>query len=196
MLDADGPPGGIVVGAPTHYTFRAEFAGTAAHAGVEPESGISALRMAAEAIVDMPIGRLDAETTANVGTIEGGVATNVVPAAVEVTGECRSLDRDRVEEVRRVNGRGSCAKPLSVMGVRSRSRGSASTRGFRLTEDDPSVQLVMSACRDIGIEPHTFATGGGSDANVIAAHGVSTLALALRDDRRPLHHRIALGRRS
>ncbi len=78
VLDAHGAPGGIVVASPTHYTFRAEFVGKASHAGVEPESGISALRMAARAIIEMPNGRLDAETTANVGTIEGGVATNVV----------------------------------------------------------------------------------------------------------------------
>ncbi|MDY0088344.1 MAG: M20/M25/M40 family metallo-hydrolase, partial [Coriobacteriia bacterium] len=77
VLDADGEPGGIVTAAPTHYTFVAEFTGTAAHAGVEPEAGRSALVMAAAAIDAMVLGRLDEHTTANVGTISGGTATNV-----------------------------------------------------------------------------------------------------------------------
>jgi len=95
VLDAAGRPGGIVIGAPTHYTFTAAFEGRAAHAGVEPEAGISAVRMAGEAIAALPIGRLDAETTANVGTVSGGTATNVIAARAELTGECRSLDRHR-----------------------------------------------------------------------------------------------------
>jgi tripeptide aminopeptidase len=99
VLDAEGTPGGIVVGAPTHYTFAAEFTGRAAHAGVCPEQGISAIRMAASAIESMELGRLDARTTANVGSIKGGRATNVITARCDLTGECRSLDRDRVERV-------------------------------------------------------------------------------------------------
>lgn len=176
VLDAHGAPGGIVVASPTHYTFRAVFTGKAAHAGVEPESGVSALRMAASAIVDMPNGRLDAETTANVGTIEGGVATNVVTAKVTITGECRSIDPERVERVRE--------EMDSVMRRAATEGGGeveiAWTReytGFRAADDDPAVMLVSAACRDMGVEPHTYATGGGSDANVIAALGVPTLAL-------------------
>jgi tripeptide aminopeptidase len=176
VLDAHGEPGGIVVASPTHYTFRATFTGKASHAGVEPESGISALRIAAQAIAAMPNGRLDAETTANVGTIEGGVATNVVCAEVVVTGECRSIDPARVEEVREQMDR-------TMRDVSADGGGEveiAWTReyaGFRAGDEDSSVQLVMAACRDVGLEPHTYATGGGSDANIIAHLGVPTLAL-------------------
>ncbi|TLM98071.1 MAG: M20/M25/M40 family metallo-hydrolase, partial [Actinobacteria bacterium] len=74
VLDADGAPGGIVIGAPTHYTFTARFTGRAAHAGVRPEDGISAIAMAAWAIARLPIGRIDEMTTANVGTVHGGTA--------------------------------------------------------------------------------------------------------------------------
>jgi len=100
VLDAEGEPGGIVVGAPTHYTFVATFEGLAAHAGVAPEQGISAVSLAARAIDAMRLGRLDELTTANVGSIHGGSATNVVTPAVTITGECRSLDRSRVEALK------------------------------------------------------------------------------------------------
>jgi tripeptide aminopeptidase len=176
VLDAHGKPGGIVVASPTHYTFRATFTGKAAHAGVEPESGVSALRIAAEAITAMPNGRLDAETTANVGTIEGGVATNVVTAEVVITGECRSIDSARVEQVREQMDR-------VMRGAAARGGGEVEIAwkreyvGFRAADDNPSVELVMAACRDVGLEPHTYSTGGGSDANIIAALGVPTLAL-------------------
>ncbi len=176
VLDAHGAPGGIVVASPTHYTFRATFTGKASHAGVEPESGISALRIAAQAVTDMPNGRLDAETTANVGTIEGGVATNVVCAEVVITGECRSIDPKRVEGVREEMDR--CMRGVSKAGGGEvEITWTREYVGFRAAGDDPSVQLVMTACRDVGLEPHTYATGGGSDANIIAELGVPTLAL-------------------
>ena len=105
VLDADGAPGGIVIAAPTHYTFFAEFTGRASHAGVAPEKGVSAIRMAADAISHMRLGRLVAETTANVGSIKGGGATNVIAARCEMTGECRSLDPGTVHAVSRAGSR-------------------------------------------------------------------------------------------
>jgi tripeptide aminopeptidase len=176
VLDAHGKPGGIVVASPTHYTFRATFIGKAAHAGVEPESGVSALRIAARAIADMPNGRLDAETTANVGTIEGGVATNVVPAEIVVTGECRSIDPERVEQIREQMDR-VMHEAAEQGGGEVEIAWKREYAGFRAADDDAAVQLVMAACSDVGLEPHTYTTGGGSDANIIAALGVPTLAL-------------------
>ncbi|MDP1793686.1 MAG: M20/M25/M40 family metallo-hydrolase [Acidimicrobiales bacterium] len=177
VLDAAGEPGGIVVGAPTHCTFSAEFTGKAAHAGVEPEAGISAVRMAAEAVGRMELGRLDSGTTANIGTIEGGGATNVIAARCGLTGECRSLDRERVESVR-------SAMDFAMRSAAAEYGGSVEitwTReyeGFTASEDDPAVTLVSAACADAGLAPRLYTTGGGSDANVFAATGVDTLALA------------------
>ncbi len=96
VLDADGAPGTIIMGAPYHWTLRARIKGRAAHAGVEPEEGVSAIQIASAAVAAMPLGRIDECTTANVGRIEGGVAVNIVPAACELEGECRSLYEDRV----------------------------------------------------------------------------------------------------
>jgi tripeptide aminopeptidase len=177
VLDADGAPGGIVVGAPTHYTFSAEFTGRAAHAGVQPERGISAIRMAVDAISRMELGRIDETTTANVGSIRGGGATNVIAASCALTGECRSLSRERVDAVR-----GAMDSALKT--AAEEAGGSVEVawtceyEGFSATEDDLSVRLVSAACGDVGLTPRLYTTGGGSDANVLSAMGVDTLALA------------------
>ena len=177
VLDAEGQPGGIVTAAPTHYTFAAEFRGRASHAGVAPENGTSAILMATNAIGRMRLGRLDESSTANVGTIKGGTATNVVAARCDVTGECRSRSRARVEEIR--------AEMHAAMVAAAEEAGGKldivwklEYEGFLYAEDHPLVRLVSDACRDAGVEPSMFATGGGSDANVLAGMGVPALALA------------------
>ena len=177
VLDAEGTPGGIVVGAPTHYTFAAEFHGHAAHAGVCPEQGISAIRMAADAIASMELGRLDARTTANVGTIKGGRATNVITARCDITGECRSLDRERVERVK-VSMDDVLHLSAEKFGGTVDVLWNLEYEGFEFAEDGAEVALVSQAIRDAGCVPSTYRTGGGSDANVLAGLGVPTLALA------------------
>lgn len=177
ILDADGEPGGIVTAAPTHYTFTATFRGRSSHAGVEPEKGISAIVMAARAISGMKLGRLDAETTANIGSISGGRATNVVAETTMVTGECRSLDPARVETVRD-------AMDHAMHVAASEAGGSVLVMwhkeydGFRFAEDDPALRFVIEACDSAGLTPRTFATGGGSDGNVFAARGTPTFVMS------------------
>lgn len=177
VLDADGVPGGIVIAAPTHYTFTATFQGVASHAGVAPEAGRSALVMASRFIAAVPIGRLDARTTANIGTVNGGTATNVIAAEAVVTGECRSLDAARVEEVR--------ASMAAAMEAAAEEGGGSVevswTReysGFSFAEDAPLVRLAVQACCDAGLDPVLKSTGGGSDGNIFAGHGVPTLVLS------------------
>jgi tripeptide aminopeptidase len=174
--DAHGPVGGIVGAAPTQYTFRAEFKGVSSHAGVEPEKGRSALVMAAKAIGSMRLGRLDALTTANVGEIHGGTATNVVTASCVIRGECRSLDRDAAEAVR--------ADMASAMRTAAAQGGGSvdidwklEYEGFRWSPDDPRLRLILDACDDLGIPTDVFDTGGGSDANVLTAKGLPSVAL-------------------
>ncbi len=177
VLDAEGPVGGIVVSAPTHYTFEALFEGRAAHAGVAPEKGISAIAMAADAIAHMRIGRLDEQTTANVGSIKGGSATNVITSRVVITGECRSLDRACVEQVRE-------EMDAAMHFAAERAGGAVEVvwtceyEGFGLPKGSKVASMLEAACADTGIPASTFATGGGSDANVFAAKGVPTLALS------------------
>lgn len=178
VLDAAGTPGGIVVGAPTHWIYRAVIRGRSSHAGVEPEKGVSAIQIAAEAIAAMPDGRLDAHTTANVGTVSGGTATNVVAAELLITGECRSLDRATADEVKEAID--------SAINDATRRRGGTCEiewdlqyEGFTLDEGDEAVATVVRACSDVGLTSSTYTTGGGSDANIIAAMGVTpVVALA------------------
>lgn len=177
VLDADGAPGGIIVAAPTHYTFRAAFKGRSSHAGVAPERGINAIAMASRAVAAMELGRLDEDTTANVGSIEGGSATNVVPPLVTLTGECRSLDRARVDEVRATMTEQMRAAAKALGGT-VEVEWALEYEGFSLDADDPAVRLVTDACADVGLTPHLARTGGGSDANIVAAHGVPTVALS------------------
>jgi tripeptide aminopeptidase len=177
VLDAHGPVGGIVVASPTQYTFKATFQGVSAHAGVEPEKGISAIAMAADAICSMRVGRLDPETTANVGEISGGKATNVVADCCVIHGECRSLDPDKVETVR--------AEMDDAMQA-SAQRAGGSVRilwtkeydGYRFDPSDPRLRLVQEALRDVGCEPRLFDTGGGSDGNVLTGKGLASTVLS------------------
>jgi len=177
VLDAAGDVGGIVTAAPTHYTFRALFTGRAAHAGVEPERGASAVVMAARAIASMEIGRLDAETTANIGTVYGGSATNVVAPTCEVTGECRSLDRGRADAVKH-------AMDEAMRSAAENLDGQVDVvwkleyEGFCFDEDAAEIALVKAACEDVGVTPRLFKTGGGSDGNILSAKGMPTLVLS------------------
>jgi tripeptide aminopeptidase len=176
-LDANGSVGGIVVASPTQYTFTATFEGVSAHAGVEPEKGISAIAMAADAVSHMPVGRIDHETTANVGEISGGGATNVIAASCVIRGECRSLDPMKVEEVRR-EMEGAMHAAASRAGGRVRTLWTKEYGGYRFSPDDARIALVEEACRDIGVEPRLFDTGGGSDGNVLTAKGLPTIVLS------------------
>jgi tripeptide aminopeptidase len=177
VLDADGRPGGVVVCSPTHYTFSATFHGHASHAGVEPEKGRSAIAMAANAITSMSVGRIDPETTANIGQIHGGGATNVVAASCHVTGECRSLDVDKVEAVReRMDA--AMRSAAAALGGSVSVIWTKEYDGFRFSDDDPILAIVEDAIRSAGLTPRRFATGGGSDGNILSAKGLRSLVLS------------------
>lgn len=152
VFDADGAPGTVILGAPCHYTLRAEFAGRAAHAGVEPEAGVSAIRMAASAIDRMELGRLDEATTANIGLIEGGREVNVVADHCVLAGECRSLREQRADEVRD-------AMTVALEQAAERFGGTVDVEwrvdygAVLYDEDDPLVQDVARAACAAGLEP-------------------------------------------
>lgn len=177
VLDAAGRVGGLVTAAPTHHTFSATFLGKAAHAGVHPEKGRSAVLMAARAIAAMPLGRLDDQTTSNVGEISAAGETNVVPARCIVRGECRSIDAARAEQVR--------DSMDSAMWTAARDAGGTvevrwvrEYEGYRFIDGDPTLAVAISAVRAVGLEPRLFVTGGGSDANVLTSKGLPSVALS------------------
>jgi tripeptide aminopeptidase len=178
-FDSAAPVGGAVVASPTYYRIAAELRGQAAHAGLRPEQGRSAIVAAARAIAAMRLGRIDAETTANVGTIEGGSAANVVPDRCRLTGEVRSLDAARAEQlaselaaaVADAANDPDCECDLDVALERQ-------FEGYRVRASSPELALAFAALRDCGFEPAPIVTGGGSDVNVLRARGLAAVNLA------------------
>lgn len=176
VFDSSGPVGGITVKAPSHETFKATFRGRAAHAGVEPERGRSAIQAAAKAIAAMQLGRLDPETSANIGMIGGGVGTNIVPDLCEIQGECRSHDDEKLA--------GVAAAMVDAMQMGAAQVGVDveialvhEYRAFMLTGRSPVVRLSKAALTELGLEPRLLTGGGGSDANILNARGLPTVNL-------------------
>ncbi len=177
VLDSDGPPGKIIIRAPSQDRIVATVWGQAAHAGINPEAGINAIQAAARGIAGLRLGRIDEETTANIGVIQGGVATNIVPERVTVEGETRSLDDGKraalTAEIRRLFTEG-----VESAGGRVEFEVEQLYPSFRLAPEDPVVQIAVRAAARVGLEPRLGQSGGGSDANILNALGVPTANLS------------------
>jgi tripeptide aminopeptidase len=179
VFDHASPIGEVVLASPCHFRLDVEFRGTAAHAGVRPEEGSSAILAAARAVADMPLGRIDAGTTANVGLIEGGSAINVVPERCRLAAEVRSL-REEVAEatvaeivdcVHEAANLPDCDCDVDVSVRRSFS-------GYTLSAGAPAVQAAELALRTCGYSPTRISSGGASDANALCAPGLTVVNLA------------------
>jgi tripeptide aminopeptidase len=176
VFDASGPVGGITVKAPSQQGLTATFHGRAAHAGVEPERGRSAIQGAAKAIAAMRLGRLDDETSANIGVIHGGVATNIVPDFCEVRGECRSHDDDKLAHVAAAMV-DALQEGAAHAGVDVDVSLTHEYRAFALTGRSPAVRLSKAAISAAGLQPVVKTGGGGCDANILNARGLPTVNL-------------------
>jgi tripeptide aminopeptidase len=178
VFDHATPIGEVIIASPSYYRLSAEFHGRAAHAGIRPEDGRSAILAAAHAITAMPLGRVDPETTSNVGSVSGGVgSTNVVPERAKLLAEARSLNPERVEAViaRMVDAvyDGAAAAECDVDVVTERL-----FSGYRQKPSSPAVVAAEAALRAHGYEPRRIATGGASDANALEAAGFACVNLA------------------
>ncbi|MBN1527557.1 MAG: M20/M25/M40 family metallo-hydrolase [Thermoleophilaceae bacterium] len=177
VFDHASPIGEIVVASPTYYRLEARFLGHAAHAGIRPEAGRNAIAAAAHAIAAIPIGRIDAETTTNVGLIEGGSASNVVAERCVAEFEARSLDEARAAET--VQGMVDAATESAAHAECDvETEVERLFRGYRLARTAPAVEVAAAALQARGFEPAYIATGGGSDANVFVAAGLPVVNLA------------------
>ena len=179
VFDHASPIGEVVVDSPTHFRIEADFRGAAAHAGIRPEQGRSAILAAARAISAMGLGRLDERTTVNVGTIAGGSAMNVVPDRCSVLAVVRSLDEARaettvaevVDHMHQAANLPECECDVDIAVQRTFS-------GFHLSASRPAVRVAESALRVCGHEPVRIVSGGASDANALLADGVEVVNLA------------------
>ncbi|MCH7626319.1 MAG: M20/M25/M40 family metallo-hydrolase [Chloroflexi bacterium] len=181
VFDGEGPPSQITSASPTYIGFDIEVTGRAAHAGVEPEKGLSAIRIAAEIITRMPQGRLDEESTFNVGNFEGGTVRNAVPENAIVRGEFRSrnletLDglrlqiTEAVDEVRKLYPEADIQQHLHT-----------EFETYTLTDDDPATALVKKALTGLGLTPVMTPSGGGTDGNVFRLNGISAVVVGMAD---------------
>jgi len=181
----------LVVRAPAADRFEFIVHGLEAHAGMAPERGISAVRVAAEAIAAMPLGRIDAITTSNVVIVEGGEVVNVVPNRCVIRGEARSHDTERLDEVmgaiRRAFQDAATQHAVVVGGKTVRAwieeRCEREYEVMDVPLDSPIVKLVANAARDCGRSLRTVTIGGGSDANIFNARGLpaAILGTGMRD---------------
>jgi tripeptide aminopeptidase len=176
VLDHAGPVGEVVVATPTQQKILADFHGVEAHAGIQPEDGSSAIAAAAGAISRMELGRLDPETTANVGLISGGTSGNVVPGHCFIHAEARSLDSGRAGEVA-ASISDACAWGASEYGCDVDVRIEELFRGYRLPPSSPALVLAEAGLRAVGREPARVAIGGGSDANALRLGGFDCVLL-------------------
>ncbi len=177
-LDSDGKVGNIIVAAPTQAKVKATIHGKTAHAGVAPEKGVSAITIAAKAISRMPLGRIDEETTANIGRFEGGTQTNIVCDRVDILAEARSLVGEKMEaQVSKMKD--AFETVAAEMGGRADVEITVMYPGFKYADGDHVVEVAKRAATKIGRTSELQQSGGGSDANVIAGHGIPTVNLAV-----------------
>ena len=177
VLDSGPPLGALVFAAPSQNSIRVRIEGKPSHAGATPEKGVSAILAAARAVAAMKLGRIDAETTANVGTIEGGSARNIVPAHATLVCEARSRSQAKLE-AQTAHMVETFEREATAMGAVAHVEVIEEYRAFELKDSDPVLKIAMDAARAAGFEPSLRPTGGGSDGNIFNGHGFPTTVLA------------------
>jgi tripeptide aminopeptidase len=177
VYDQGGPIGEVVLGSPWSRSLEFRFHGRAAHSGMFPEEGRSAIQAAARAIADLRLGRVDDDTTANVGLISGGTGGNIVPEWCTFVGEARSHDEAKLAElVQEMLDVCSFAATETECEMETEVRKSYS--GYRLPRDEPAVRLAVGALERCGREVRYTLSGGAADANVFNERGRRCVNLA------------------
>jgi tripeptide aminopeptidase len=178
VLDSSGDVGTIIVRAPSKAGISITFHGRSAHAGIEPEKGVSAIQLAANAVSRMKLLRIDEETVANLGRIEGGGQTNIVPDSVTLTGEARSQDdvklMAQIEHMRLC-----CVEACQKLGGNFDFSHEISYPGMNIPADNRLLHRALHACNDLNLTAAVKGTGGGSDANIFAGKGLSCINLGI-----------------
>ncbi|KXG43334.1 M20/M25/M40 family metallo-hydrolase [Tepidibacillus decaturensis] len=177
-LDSNGPVGHIIIAAPTQAKITVTVYGKSAHAGVNPENGISAIQVASHAISKMKLGRIDHETTANIGKFQGGSATNIVSDRVDILAEARSLVNEKLEKQIQ-HMKEAFEQTADQFSTKVDFTSEIMYPAFRFGEDHQVVKKAIEAIHEIGRTPKLLSSGGGSDANVINGLGIPTINLGI-----------------
>lgn len=178
ILDSSGAPGVAIVKAPYAAKGKITIIGKPAHAGIAPENGINALTVAAHAITKIRLGRIDADTTSNIGTVKGGSAVNIVMPSIEMMYEARSLSGETLKSLLDET-MDIFENTAREFGAHFQSDVSIGYDGFIIDEDSDIVKIFKAACDNSKIKMETKSSGGGSDTNIYNGQGVQCLNLAV-----------------
>jgi tripeptide aminopeptidase len=176
ILDSHGSVGGVIIAAPYHNIYDIIVTGRASHAGIEPDKGVNAIKIAAKIVGELPQGVINDDTVANVGMIDGGKATNIVAEECHIKGEFRSHNLADIRTLETLVG--TIVDRYRREAVRIDLTHTEAYKGFRQEMDSDIIRLTDAAVRGIGIEPRYERTGGGSNTNIYNQHGVNALTLA------------------
>ncbi|MHB1376622.1 MAG: M20/M25/M40 family metallo-hydrolase [Candidatus Humimicrobiaceae bacterium] len=177
VFDADGSVGSIINKAPYHNRLNFTVRGKASHAGVSPEKGINSIKSAALAITNIASGRVDDETTCNIGIIKGGVETNIVPELTEVHAEARSMSVDKLNKLTN-EIIDQFLKASNLSGTRLEYEVLREYDGYEITMDSLTIKIAEYAFNKIGIKPEIKSSGGGSDTNNFNSKGLEVVNLS------------------
>lgn len=182
VLDMGGRIGNVTVGSPSMYMYEIKLHGKPAHAGLEPEKGISCVSILNDALNQLSFGRIDEETTANIGAIHGGEATNIVMDHMSIKGEVRSINDSNatrlVTQVEEVFSTSAKKFGGSIEFTKDKK-----AIGFKIENDQLIMKRLIKACESINLECKQEVSGGGSDANVFNASGKPTVNLSIGYDK-------------
>lgn len=178
ILDDGGTPGKIVVKAPAQDNIKVKIKGKSAHAGACPEKGISAIMVAAKAIENMKLLRIDENTTANIGIVKGGIATNIVMPELEILAEARSLDNSKLE-IQTQHMVDTFKEAASKFGAEIEIETKRAYEAFNVDEEDEIVNVLKKVFAEMNIDSKIVATGGGCDANILNANGIKAVNLSI-----------------
>ncbi|MFZ5943426.1 MAG: M20/M25/M40 family metallo-hydrolase [Bacillota bacterium] len=178
VLDSGGSAGHVVIQGPAQNQLEIVVTGKAAHAGMAPQEGINAIQIAARGIARMRLGKIDEETTANIGIIRGGKATNIIPDKVEIEGEARSLNEDKLEQ--QCNHMTECLiRAQEELGGKVDVQIIPSYPSIKIDEEEEVISIAQKAAQNLGFPFSLDKTGGGSDANILNGYGIPTANLGI-----------------
>lgn len=177
VFDLTGAVGDAAYQAPAIISFAAEFVGRAAHAGFSPELGLHAIKAAADAVTKIQCGRIDDETTVNIGRISGGIADNIVPEKCSLTGEIRSCSNENALRLLE-NVSETIEKTAQEHGVGVSISHKVNVYAYKTSLESQVVRRFEDVCGSIGLEPNLISTFGGSDHNHLAQFGVEGIVVA------------------
>jgi tripeptide aminopeptidase len=177
VFDGEGDIGTIFNEAPYHDTMEFSITGKAVHAGIEPERGINSIKVAAEAISNLKLGRIDSESTCNIGIINGGTATNIIPEKTYVKAEARSLNPEKLDRITNDIKTGFL-RSAEKYGAKLKIKVEREYKGFKFDSKVVPIVMASKALKNMGIEPVIRSTGGGSDVNIYNAKGKVSVDLS------------------